>query len=198
MKPQTIIFIGRSGCGKGTQAKLVQEYLKKNDSNARPILYLETGSRFREFIKGQSFSSQLSKKVYDKNDRQPNFLAVWLWSNVFVEQLTGEEHLVIDGAPRSLEEAKMLDNAMAFYERKINIVYPNVSRVLSERRLLERGRIDDKDLSMIAKRLDWFDNEVVPAIEYFKNETDHNFIEVSGERPVEVVSEDIISKLKFD
>ena len=29
INPKTFIFIGRSGCGKGTQANLLIEYLKK-------------------------------------------------------------------------------------------------------------------------------------------------------------------------
>ena len=48
VKQQSFIFMGRSGCGKGTQAKLLMEYLKKIDP-ARDIFYLETGAGVREF-----------------------------------------------------------------------------------------------------------------------------------------------------
>ena len=60
MKPQTFIFIGRSGCGKGTQAELVQEHLKQIDPK-RKVLYIQTGAEFREFIKGNSETQKLSK-----------------------------------------------------------------------------------------------------------------------------------------
>ena len=55
MKLQTFIFIGRSGCGKGTQVALLQKYIKTQDYK-RPILYIETGERFRQFIKEPSLS----------------------------------------------------------------------------------------------------------------------------------------------
>ena len=50
MELQTFIFIGRSGCGKGTQVTLLQEHFKKQD-HKRHIFYIETGERFRQFIR---------------------------------------------------------------------------------------------------------------------------------------------------
>ena len=79
MELQTFIFIGRSGCGKGTQVGLLQEYIKKQDHN-RQILYIETGERFRQFIKEHSLSSRLAAEIYKTGNRQPDFIAVWMWS----------------------------------------------------------------------------------------------------------------------
>ena len=62
MKFQTFIFIGRSGCGKGTQVALLQEYIKTRD-HKRPILYIETGERLRQFIKEPSLSSRLAAEI---------------------------------------------------------------------------------------------------------------------------------------
>lgn len=195
MNPQTFIFIGRSGCGKGTQAKLLTDYLKEKDAKKRSVYYIETGAEFRKLIQGNSLSSQLSKATYEENRRQCDFLAIWMWSHMLVDNVTGEEHIIFDGAPRSALEAMVMNNALEFYSRKANIVYINVSRVLSERRLLERGRKDDLDMKMIARRLDWFEKDVVPAIEYFRKQSGHNFIEVNGEQGLEKVHEEIVSKL---
>src|SRR3989344_8107590 len=107
---QTFIFIGRSGCGKGTQAELLQEYVKKYIPDV-PFLYVETGEKFRNFIKGQTFASKMSFDVYTKNDRQPDFLATYMWTHILIEDFKGHEHLMFDGAPRSLTEAKVLDTA---------------------------------------------------------------------------------------
>lgn len=63
MELQTFIFIGRSGCGKGTQVALLQEYIKKQDQK-RYIFYIETGERFRQFIKEHSLSSRLAAEIY--------------------------------------------------------------------------------------------------------------------------------------
>jgi len=195
MEPKIIVLIGRSGCGKGTQAELLQEYFKKKDP-ARQVLYVETGVQFREFIKGQSYSSRLSNEVYTRNDRQPDFLAIWNWARVFVDKMTGEEHVIIDGTPRSLSEAKVFDTAIKFYNRPATIVFLDISRTEAERRLMNRGRVDDLGLAKIAKRLDWFDSDVMPAIQYFKNESSSNFLHIKAEKPVEEVFDEIVSAIE--
>ena len=61
--PQTFVFIGRSGCGKGTQAKLLIEELKKNDP-AHEVMYIETGARIREFIADNAgFTRDIVKEI---------------------------------------------------------------------------------------------------------------------------------------
>src|SRR4051812_6706129 len=108
MNPQTIIFMGRSGCGKGTQSKLVMDYLKEKDPS-RDIFYLETGERFRQFISGDSYSSKLSRKIMEEGTLQPAFIAIHIWSHEFLDHLKGDEHMVLDGTPRTLSEVSALD-----------------------------------------------------------------------------------------
>ncbi len=201
MKPQTIIFIGRSGCGKGTQAKLVEEHIQKNDTEKREIYYLETGAGFREFLKGDSHTSKLSKEIYLRSDRLPDYLATWMWSHQLVEKTTGEEHLLVDGTPRSLLEAMVLNSALGFYKRPANVVHIDVSRQTALDRLLSRGRSDD-DTVQINKRLDWYDKDVAPGVEYFRAWAEQNpaactFIEVSGEQDTEKVHADIVAGVKM-
>lgn len=195
MNPQTFVFIGRSGCGKGTQAKLLISHLENKDAAKRPICYMESGARFREFIKGDSYSSKLSNEAYQNDVRQPDFLAIWNWSGFFIENLTGEEHLMIDGTPRSLPEAMALMTAFNFYGRKVNIVYLNVSNDWSRKLLLARGRSDDATVAKIDKRLKWFDEDVLPGVEFLRNQKQHNFIEIAGEREIADVHHEIVSKL---
>lgn len=197
MEPQTFIFIGRSGCGKGTQAELLKSFIKQKDTKSREIFYVETGAKFRDFIKANTYTSNLSRQVYERFERQPDFLAVWMWAHLFVENMTGEEHVVVDGAPRSLPEASVMTNAFDFYGRTANVIYINISRESSERRLLARGRDDDSTAIKIKKRLDWFDTDAVPAVEFFKKHPTYNFIEVNGELPKEQVHAEIVSKLQF-
>ena len=66
----TVIFIGRSGCGKGTQADLLKNYISSHDDKDRQILYVESGEGFRQFIRGESFSSKLSKKTFPNNEHE--------------------------------------------------------------------------------------------------------------------------------
>jgi adenylate kinase len=151
---QTVIFIGRSGSGKGTQAELFKDWLHKEDHEKKQILYVETGDRFRNFIRGESFSSKLSNEAYEKDLRQPDFLACLMWGNMLLEELGENMHVVFDGAPRSLPEAHLITTAFDFYKRnQTTVIHLDVSREWSEEKLLARGRADDKTLSKIMKRL---------------------------------------------
>ncbi|MEX2013371.1 MAG: nucleoside monophosphate kinase [Parcubacteria group bacterium] len=190
----TVIFIGRSGCGKGTQAELLKNRIAHSDSLKHRILYVETGERFRKFIRADRFSSKLSKEIYEKSERQPDFLACWMWGGMLVEELESDMHLVFDGAPRSHAEAVLLTTALKFYKRTLpTIIYLKVSRKWAGNRLLGRGRQDDSTLLKINKRLDWFEAETWPAIEYFRTNALYRFLEIDGEQPIEKVHADIIA-----
>lgn len=198
MNKETFIFIGASGCGKGTQVALLKERLAQKTPDT-PIFYMQTGQYFREFIKGGSYAAQMAREAIDKGERAPDFLAMYLWSDIFVKNLTGKEHLILDGSPRSLNEAQNLDIAMKFFRREQPaVVYIKVSPEWSIQHLLERakkeGRADDS-LEGIKKRVAWFEQDVLPAINYYRRDRDYDFIEVDGERSIEEVHRDIIANL---
>lgn len=194
-KPKTFIFTGRSGCGKGTQAKIIETLLKNNDPK-RKIFHLETGARFREFIAKDTFSSRLAKDRMEAGEKQPDFLAVWNWTNLLVDDFTGDEHLIIDGTPRSYEEALVLDTAMKFYERiRPVVIFLDVSREWSKERIKQRaskeGRVDDQTEARIEKRLDWFESDVMEGIRFFEQAAGYRFIHINGEQSIDKVAEDI-------
>lgn len=195
MTPQTFIFIGRSGCGKGTQAKLLSEYLKKNDLENRSIFYLESGEKFREFISSSGHTAELARAVAEKGGLQPAFLAIHIWSRLMIEQMEADKHVIIDGSPRKLDEAKILGESLAFYSRKPTVVYMNVSRAWAEDKLIKRGRADDKTKEEISRRLDWFETDVAPTITYLKDSPFYDFVEINGEPSIEEVHAQILSKL---
>ena len=193
MNNQTVIFIGRSGCGKGTQAKLFKDWLHKEDIDKKQILYVETGDKFRQFILGESFSSRLTKENSDAGKRQPDFLACLMWGNMLLDELEEDMHIVFDGVARALSEAHLITTALEFYKReRPMVIHIDVSREWSEERLLARGRTDDKSLAKIIKRLNWFDADVIPAIEYFKKTPMYNYLRVNGEQTIENVFKDIL------
>ena len=194
MSLQTFVFIGRSGCGKGTQADLLKKYLEKNYPD-HPIFYLETGQGFRDFIKKDTYTSGLSKKMYEMAEPQPAFLAIWMWSHLLVENLKGNEHLIIDGTPRAYAESLVLVSAMKFYGRRLTVIYINVGRAWSEERIMGRGRADDVEASDVKRRLDWFDTDILPAVEYFRYSPECNFYDINGERTIEEIHQEMIKRL---
>lgn len=196
MTPQTFIFIGRSGCGKGTQSKLIQEFLKKSDPT-RDILYIQTGQEFREFIKGNTVTQNLSRAMYEKGEFQPEFLAIYMWTNVLVNKYTAGEHLVLDGMPRKYHEAGVIDSVWSFYKMKPpHVVFIDIPKEEAKRRLMARKRIDDKE-EEIEERLSWFESEVIPTLDFFKNNPDYNYILVNGLQTPEQVHADILKATKL-
>jgi len=194
-KPQTFIFFGRSGCGKGTQLKLLRDYLNKEDENRKHFAF-STGDGFREFFGKNTYASNISKDITAEGKLQPLFLTISLWGNAFLNNLEEDNHVFIDGYPRRQEEAVVVDGALKFFNRNDVIILDfDVSRETSKKRMLLRGREDDTEANA-ETRLDWYDRDVTPAINYLKNQSGYTYISVDGERGIEEIHEEIIKKIK--
>lgn len=190
---QTVVFFGSSGSGKGTQAKKLIAYLQENDSK-RTTLYIETGQQFREFIADSaSYTSQLTANVIDEGGLLPVFLPIWIWTNHLIENYNGTEHLVLDGLARREMEAPVLDSALRFYRREnSHVVYLKTSRDWATERLLERDRDDDSEEN-IRRRIDWFYENTLPSVNFFRNKVEYDFHEINGEQSIEEVHRDIVN-----
>jgi adenylate kinase family enzyme len=197
MNQRSFIFIGRSGCGKGTQSAMLLEYLKKIDPT-RKILYIQSGEEFRKFIQGPSDTQKLSKEINEAGGLQPEFLAIYTWAHVLVEKFTKNEHIVMDGMPRKVHEAGVLDSIFGFYGlKRSTVIHLDINKEVSIDRLIARKRHDD-NREDIAARLSWYETDVVPAIDYYRNNKDYQFLHINGERSIEEVHKDIISQLNFE
>ncbi len=197
---QTIIFIGRSGAGKGTQSLLLLDFLQKQIGGGS--IYVETGKYFRELITHDDLTAQLAKDIYMNGERHPDFLATNLWSNALRTEYTGAEHIVFDGAPRSRLEAEMIEGAFWFYDRynisryaKPIVLFLDVSAKWSQERLKSRGRVDEMRQDQIDSRTHYFETEVVPAIQYLKENSKFRFIHINGEQTIEEVHTAILKEI---
>jgi len=197
MKPQSFIFIGRSGCGKGTQIKMLSEYLIKKDAT-RKFITISTGEFLREFIKGPSLTQKMCNEAYGSGGLQPEFITVHMWVKPLVDYYTGNEHIFFDGTPRKYHEAGVLHSVFGFYKlSKPFVINIDITAEEATRRLLARKRIDDS-AEDIKKRLSWYETDVVPTIGYYSDSADYDFIKVNGERPIEEIHDDIVKKLHLD
>ena len=61
--------------------------------------------------------------------------------------------------------------------------------------MMARRRMDDINEEAIERRLNWFESDVLPAVEYFRKYSKYNFIELDGDQPVEAVHQEILSKV---
>lgn len=183
--------MGNSGSGKGTQAKKLDELLREKGENN---FVLEVGPGFRDFQQRTSETAKLSIEVNKKGELQPEFLAIYIWADLFVKYFSKDKNIIIDGSPRRFREAKVLDNALRFYEvENPTVIYLNISRQEAKKRMESRGRADD-DEKRIEGRLDWFESDVMRSINFFKENEYYDFVEVDGEQTIDKIFEEILEK----
>ena len=194
MKPMTVILLGRSGSGKGTQVEKLSGVLTK--STGRPVFHMESGKRFRDFIAGPTYAASFSRAINETGGLQPEFLSIWAWTGELVEHLTAENHLLIDGSPRRVAEARTLESALQFFKRDdVAVIHIKVTRAWAVERLTARGRADDVEIADVNARMDWFEREVEPVVKHFSGHPTISFAEIDGEQSIDAVHAAILTAL---
>jgi len=195
MQPQTFIFFGQVGSGKGTQVKLLMDFLKSKDG--KDTVYAYPGSEYRKIIESGSFVGSLIKESVSTGNLQPDFLTDSIVVNILNSSLTLDKHLIADGYPRTVAQAETFEVMMKFYKREeVKIIYIELSEEEAMKRNLLRGRADDTEAGL-RKRFNEYLNKVIPAINYFKDKQNYLIYTINGEQSVEDVHKDIIKALNF-
>ncbi len=190
--PKTILFYGMSGAGKGTQAKLLIEKLRKD----RATHFIEVGQMLRDYAKKHdTYGAQTVRETINAGGLVPPAVSSHLWSGVLLNEINANDNVVIDGAARSVPEAKLLNDMLSWMKREYTIFILEVDAQTALQRAIARGenRADDTQEAM-EKRLEWFKNDTMPAIEYMESQgaTVHR---IDGSKSIEEVHTDIITKL---
>lgn len=187
--PKTYLFFGNVGAGKGTQVALLTALLERLGENK--VVYAYPGNEFRKFVAGDGYSNNLGKEILNRGHLMPLFLVAQAFANVVVSELqSADDHLIIDGFPRSLEQVPVFESSMLFYGRKnIEIIYLNISKDEAVKRLKDRGRHDDSDEG-IAQRFEEYENNVLPALNLLK-EKGYKVYSIEGEKHIDEVHSDI-------
>ncbi|MFA5841263.1 MAG: nucleoside monophosphate kinase [Candidatus Paceibacterota bacterium] len=195
MQPQTFVFFGIIGSGKGTQVKNLEDFLKTKDS--RESLYAGTGDEFRKLINSKSYTAERVHESMLKGELQPDFLTTSLFTNILVNSLNEEKHLLADGYPRTVAQSESFASMMKFFKRDlVKIIYIKISEEEAIRRNLLRGRHDDTN-DGITKRIEEYRNNVIPAMDYFNGKEGYEIYTINGEQTREDVYKDIIKALNF-
>jgi adenylate kinase len=169
-----------------------------NRQQKRVIRYFQSGDGFRTLKKSHTFAADRVRSIMDKGHLLPEFLPVMMWGAFLVNEVAKDDHLIIDGSPRTLGEAKLLDGGLELLERKntpIVVVYLNVSAETSEKRMHNRALINaraDDNPDAIAHRLSWFEKEVVPVIEFYRAHPDYHLVEINGDQEVHRVFRSLV------
>ncbi len=99
MIKKELIFLGPPACGKGTQTNRLSEYLG--------FPHVDTGSLLRAEIANGTEEGKFAKSFIDKGQLVPADLV----GKIIAKKLAGDDcrnGYVLDGYPRSLEQAEML------------------------------------------------------------------------------------------
>ena len=199
-----IVLLGGPGAGKGTQAqKLVAEF---------GFAHISTGDLLRAAIKEGSKLGMKAKGFMDAGQLVPDDLVI----DLVKERLEADDAqagFILDGFPRNTAQAVALDSELSEMGRSLDAallvsVEPAVivERLSSRRTCRDCGytapagvdtcprcggemyqRDDDKP-ETIQHRLDVYQTQTAPLIEYYRG---HSILkEVDGDRPVDVVYAD--------
>lgn len=153
-----IVLLGPPGAGKGTQAVQLAEKLG--------VPQISTGDLFRSNISAGTELGVEAKRYLDAGDLVPATLTNALVDDR-LDQADVAAGFILDGFPRSVEQAKALDDMLARRGVKLDAVVE--FRVPTEelvQRLKGRGRADDTE-DVIRNRMKVYQAETAPLLDYY-------------------------------
>jgi adenylate kinase len=194
MNPITLAFDGISGSGKGTQADLLMKVLQERDPN-RNIVHFGMGQLLRDYWKEGTALAHRTEKMMLAGGLLPAFLPVFMIASFFNKtDFQGDEHLIIDGAVRRIEQAKAIDEVVRFYDRtNAHVIIFDLSPETAFDRLKDRGRADDTK-EAIANRAQWFLENALPAVELLGS-LDWTVHHIDASKSVEEIHADVLAAL---
>ncbi len=158
-----IVIFGPPGAGKGTQSKYIVDKYK--------LYQLSTGDLLRKEIKNKTSLGLKISSIINSGELVSDQIVRNLIEN-FVSNNKYKNKIIFDGYPRTLNQAKDLDELLKNYDQKIDIVLKlSVSLETVKKRILERQsqekRADDNEQIAI-KRYKTYEKSSEPVIDYYK------------------------------
>lgn len=183
MDKPIVFFIGKPGCGKGTQAKLLA------DVTGWPVF--GTSSGLREIIASGTAAGQKLKQTMDSGALTP----YWIASYVYLKTLFGlsdDNTIIFDGTSRTLPETKIVADSLKWLGRPFKIFHLTVpDEVVHGRIALRREketRADDHP-DALATRLKAYYDDTDAAIAYLRDQG--MLTEIDGHRDPEVIAAEV-------
>jgi adenylate kinase len=109
-----IVFLGPPGAGKGTQAATV--------SKAKNIPHISSGNLLRESVEGGTETGNKAQSFIEKGLLVPDEIVVAIIKDRIVKS-DCKGGFVLDGFPRTLAQAKVLDGELKKIGSKIDVVF---------------------------------------------------------------------------
>ena len=179
-----IVIFGPPGAGKGTQSKFIV--------NKFNLYQLSTGDLLRNEIKNKTKLGSEISSIINSGELVSDEIVGDLIEK-FVSNSNYKNQIIFDGYPRTLIQAKNLDDLLKKYKQKIDIVLKlSVSLETVKKRILERQtqekRADDSEAIAI-KRYKTYEKSSEPVIDYYKQS---NLVKVvNGEAAISEINSEI-------
>src|SRR5687767_1533507 len=182
-KYRTILLFGAPGSGKGTQGKIL--------GSIPNFFHCACGDVFRNL----TIENELGRTFIDYSSRGelvPDDATIRLWrQSIGGSQSLGhfnpeKDTLVLDGIPRSRQQAEMLSNTLDVLA-VFNLTCSDFNKLVErlQRRALRENRLDDANPSTIRNRLETYEKETKPVLEYYGDNLVHTVD--STQSPVNVL-----------
>lgn len=181
MEPKIIFFIGKPGCGKGTQAKLLAKRTEW------PVF--ASGKLFRDIAKKDT---PVGRKVKSENDAgmlAPHWFAMHLYLEALLS-VSEDSGAIFDGFNRKVPEAELVVDSLRWLSRPFSVLNIKVSDEEVRNRLAGRKEVEGRaDDSVVSERLQEYYEHTEPAIEVFRSIG--SLVEIQGEQLPEKIAADI-------
>lgn len=177
-----LVLLGPPGAGKGTQAAILSEKLG--------VPHISTGDLFRANI-GEGTPLGVEAKGYiDAGKLVPTDVTARMVESRLAED-DAKEGFLLDGFPRTVEQADLLSEMLAKNGQKLDgVVRFIVAEDVVVERMLSRGRADDNE-ETIRTRLGVYRDETAPLIDHYAD----IIIPIEAEGTVEEINERTMAAL---
>ncbi len=167
-----IVLFGPPGAGKGTQSERI---IDKYD-----LIHLSTGDLFRKHIGEGTDLGQLAQQYIEEGNLVPDELVIRM-VEVKIESEIDANGFIFDGFPRTVPQAKALDEMLAKkgLEIKVMLALEVEDEELRTRLRLRgktSGRADDQNDEKINNRIKVYKSETLPVAEYYKKQSKYRGI----------------------
>lgn len=189
----SVLIVGAPGAGKGTQGKVL--------GTVPRFFHCACGDLFRSLDTRTELGQQFVE-FSSKGELVPDELTINLWKvqvDNWIETYLYKpdiDIMVLDGIPRNVRQAKILSDYLEVH-RVIHLTCPNREELARRmrKRALKENRYDDASDEVISHRIETYEKETRPLIEYYEGKVSE--IDAT-KQPVEVLGDIIAEIVKLD